>query len=82
MTDKPIPAWAVKAVLDFADGVGTVVNDPAPLARLLVATREAALREAAKVSRRMEPRISGNICVCEQHIAHAILSLIDKEPAS
>lgn len=45
--DKPIPMWAVKAVMapPTVLGAGFCIDD---LARLLVATREAALREAAR----------------------------------
>ena len=43
-----IPAWALKKAIDFGGEVGDGQNAIYPLARLLVSTREAALREAAK----------------------------------
>ena len=69
MTAKPIPAWAVDAAFTLSpDGH----EDPHKIARLLVATREAALRDAAGSIRR-ELMFTEN--------QDRILALIDKDPA-
>ena len=74
MSDK-IPAWALKKAIDFGGDVDDGQNAIHPLARLLVATREAALREAASVCDEPIP----NVMNCGDR--DRILALIGKDPS-
>ena len=81
-SDKPIPAWAVKAL--YPD---RVPNENEwfemwwpEVARLLVATREAALREAAGLLSRLDDSNGGD-CRCYAYAIDKLVELIDKDPA-
>lgn len=83
MTAKPIPAWAMKATDD--SGVAQDPADRVVLARLLVATREAALREAMNAG-----RDAVNLCRADgeydlrsvrERVFVGIEALIEKEPS-